>query len=267
MKNIPENNENNTINDSYNNKYEQVTDTLLKSKGGHKEFNNDLENSNELNETISMGHKSRCSHRNYLKKHVGQESRSQSLPNSLDVKKTNGYTSDSCDTQLKLLPENESPPESPTSDLWFKTWPERNKNIEPEEISSSKNVGSTKNCDNNRSDNCKQNTFTFNEALQSISLAYSPVTKQLHYVQKNDNEITTVEEDIKSKLGHRRNEAGSFSSTVSSLSDPSPSGSLLDADERIPSPESGAKYKKKGLSSFFNRLVYRCCFLIKYKMK
>lgn len=247
MKNIPENNENNAS-DSFN-KYDQVTDSLLKSKGGHSLLEC-REDGYDVIESESMGHKSRGNNRAFIKNHVTHESRSQSLPNSLDVKnKVNGYASDSCDTHLKLLPESESPPDSPTSDLWFKTWPERNKNIDSEESASEP----TKDCDSVRSEqSSKPNTFTFNEALQSISLAYSPVTKQLHYVQKTYNELT-VEDDSRPKLGHRRNEAGSFSSTVSSLSDPSPSGSLLDADERIPSPDCSTKSKRKGLSSFFNR--------------
>lgn len=256
MKNIPADNENNL---SYTNNYDQVTDNLLKSKGGHSllECNKVLVKSYDVIDSEPMGHKSRCSHRTLLKNNVSHESRSQSLPNSLESKnKTNGYTSDSCDTQLKLLPESETPPESPTQEFWFKTWPERNKNIENDNDTSVTSSSSSKVCDNTvRSEqNGKQNTFTLNEALQSISLAYSPVTKQLHYVEKNESE--PVVEDVvesKVKLGHRRTEAGSFSSTVSSLSDPSPSGSLLDADERTSSPDSTTKPKKKGLSSFFNR--------------
>lgn len=245
MKNIPELNENNTRNSKVTN-YEQVTDSLLNSKGGHSLECNKLIDSNDVINGDSMGHKSRCSHRGLLK---NQESRSQSLPNSLDVKnKSNGYVSDS-ETRLKLLPENDSPPDSPTTDLWFKTWPECNKNVDADD-----NICSNSSkCDSRSEQRSKQNTFTLNEALQSISLAYSPVTKQLHYVEKNE-EIKTPEE-TKPKLGHRRTEAGSFSSTVSSLSDPSSSGSLLDADERTPSPDGDMKYKRKGLSSFFNRYV------------
>lgn len=265
MKDISEVNENITTNDKFIDK-NRVTDHLLNSKGGHSLENKNnklIDQSNELiNGIDSMGHKSRCSQRNLLKT---QESRSQSLPNSLDIKnQTNGYISDS-ETRLKLLPETdsslESPVESPTTDLWFKTWPERNKNIDSEDTVSN----NTSKCDLHSEQKCTnnkvQNTFTFNEALQSISLAYSPVTKQLHYLDKK-NDLDNVEsqslppEDVsatKPKLGHRRTEAGSFSSTVSSLSDPSPSGSLLDADERTSSPESDLKSKRKGFSSFFNR--------------
>lgn len=254
MKDISEVNENNKINEKFEEK-NQVTDTLLKSKGGHSLDNkNNIIESNDLINGDSMGHKSRCSQRNLLKT---QESRSQSLPNSLDIKnQTNGYISDS-ETTLKLLPENETtPPESPTSDLWFKTWPERNKNIETEETLSN---NTSKINDNRSEQKCKQNTFTLNEALQSISLAYSPVTKQLHYLENKNVEKNVelpTEESVKPKLGHRRTEAGSFSSTVSSLSDPSPSGSLLDADERTSSPDSDLKTKRKGFSSFFNRYVH-----------
>lgn len=268
MKNIPKDNETNTINNKSNN-YEQVTDTLLKSKGGHSllECNKELVKSYDLIKSESMGHKSRCSYRGLLNKsnnNVTHEPRSQSLPNSLDIKnQKNGYSPDSSDNQLKLLPENESPPESPSQVYWFKTWPECNKNTDNTTNDEPSTTGqnspsSSKTCDNIsrfEQTNCKQNTFTLNEALQSISLAYSPVTKQLHLVQKDEspNQEPVVEDEPKVKLGHRRTEAGSFSSTVSSLSDPSPSGSLLDADERAPSPDSSTKSKRKGLSSFFNR--------------
>lgn len=267
MKNIPETNENNTISNENNSyKYDQVTDTLLKSKGGHSllECNKELIKSYDLIKPDSMGHKSRFSYRGVLNKNnnVTHEPRSQSLPNSLDIKnQKNGITSNS-DNHLKLLPESETPPESPTNTTnvyWFKTWPECNKIIDnpTDEQISKISPSSSKTCDTvDRSEqsNCKQNTFTLNEALQSISLAYSPVTKQLHLVQRDDNSDLMIEEELtKPKLGHHRTEAGSFSSTVSSLSDPSPSGSLLDADERTPSPDSSTKSKRKSLSSLFNR--------------
>lgn len=245
MKDLSEANRNIAVNTKLNNN-DQVSDSLLNSKGGHRLDCNKVIDSNDLINGDSMGHKSRCNKRKLLK---NQEIRSHSLPNTLDIKnQTNGYVSDS-ETRLKLLPEGDSPPESPTSDLWFKTWPERNKNVD---IDDSVCSNSSK-CDSRSEQKSKQNTFTLNEALQSISLAYSPVTKQLHYVEKCKNDEIKTCDDSKPKLGHRRTEAGSFSSTVSSLSDPSPSGSLLDADERTYSPETDIKSKRKGFSSFFNR--------------
>lgn len=245
MKNISEINENGTAKGKFGN-YDQVTDSLLNSKGGQSLDCDKVIDSNDLINGDSMGHKSRCSHRNLLKI---QESRSQSLPNSLDIKnQINSYISDS-ETHLKLLPEGDSPPESPTSDLWFKTWPERNKNVETDDSLCS----NSSKCDNRSEQKNIQTTFTLNEALQCISLAYSPVTKQLHYLEKNEK--VKIPEENQIKIGHRRTDAGSFSSTVSSLSDPSPSGSLLDTDDRTSLPESEFKSKRKSLSSFFNRYV------------
>lgn len=207
-----------------------------------------------------------------------QESRSQSLPTSLAAKNKINNGNVSCDTKLKLLPpENESSLQLPLQEpqeLWFNTWPERasdrlQKSVDVVDCSNTQQQQRRINSCDIRSDNCENtsksvnNILTLNEALQSISLAYSPVTKQLHLIQNktpktceefvdSNNETGTKQQ----KLGHRRTEAGSFSSTVSSLSDPSPSGSLLDAEERTPSPsdaENATKSKRKGLTGFFSR--------------
>lgn len=292
MKNTGANNENNAnaIVETYH-----FNGTLTQPKGGqsllecsHNSPQSKCDILTKNAETVSsqMGHKGRFYYRVLSKANVTQESRSQSLPNSLDNKNklTNGNVSEnvSCDTtQIKLLPENESPPQSPIQELWFNTWPERNEKTKSIDIDVNVDVvddvgtherinppSPSKVCDNNEHFRSEQtnksvnNILTLNEALNSISLAYSPVTKQLHYIQKvhedsaPDN-LSIETETSKPKLGHRRTEAGSFSSTVSSLSDPSPSGSLLDAEDRTPSPcaENGAKSKKKGLTGFFSRFV------------
>lgn len=281
MKNTSADNENNAVVDSFN----DFGDTLIQSKRGQslsKCSNNLLDRCDSLKTLASnsslMGHKGRFYQRVLSKNNVSYESRSQSLPNSLDNKnKSNGNVSDTCDTQTKLLPENESPPQSPTQELWFNTWPERSektKCIDVEESNTHglicKSPSPSKVCDNLTINGSEQQTntsvnniLTLNEALQSISLAYSPLTKQLHYIQSikedvpSETRVCTESETKPTKLGHRRTEAGSFSSTVSSLSDPSPSGSLLDAEERTPSPnhENGAKPKRKGLASFFSRFI------------
>lgn len=234
---------------------------------------NQLDNS----DVQEMGHKSRFYCRVLSKKvNAKQESRSQSLPTSLAAKNkiNNANVSESCDTKLKLLPpENEAPPQSPQQEpqeLWFNTWPERASDKKSVDVVDCSNT--QQQCDT-RSDKCENtsksvnNILTLNEALQSISLAYSPVTKQLHLIQNKTSpkpceesaEPSNETEAKQQKLGHRRTEAGSFSSTVSSLSDPSPSGSLLDAEERTPSPsdaENGTKSKRKGLTGFFSRNVF-----------
>ena len=113
---------------------------------------------------------------------------------------------------------------------------------------------------------------TLTEALKNISLAYSPLTKQLHLMTK-DEELTNEDvkkgskydievncdsiKDVVKKIKHKRTDAGSFSSTVSTLSEPSSSGSLLEAEDRISlyNDTVGVKPKKNKLPSVFNRWV------------
>lgn len=258
MKTIDSDNDTNTSLNSCSNGVEEVTDLLIDSKRGHSliRCNPDLVQSYDVLKGTSMGLKDHYYQRVLLKNNVTQDSRSQSLPNSLDEnEKTSGNVDipDSCDT--KLLADHDSPPNSPNSDVWFKTWPEKRcdklKTDSTPESTSPKKCLKT-NISNGSSPNAK---LTLNDALQNISLAYSPVTKQLHLVEKQN--IHCLEENISElkKLGHRRNEPGSFSSTISSLSDPSPSGSLLDPEDRS-SPiceQFSIKSKRKGISNFFNR--------------
>lgn len=132
------------------------------------------------------------------------------------------------------------------------------------------------------------------EALDNIQLAYNPITKQLHFVSpKVEKPVEDISDDIdklskkssfsdegnysistceksdtsdspKSTLQwggsvsghHRGKDGGSFSSTVSSLSECS-LGSGASKDEEIPDAstcdQEQAKLKKKGLSGFFSR--------------
>ncbi|KAJ8911434.1 hypothetical protein NQ315_005967, partial [Exocentrus adspersus] len=218
-----------------------------------------------------------------------QDARSQSLPdcldengskvNFLDFREDTAY----CDT-------DNTPPNSPTNDVWFKTWPERCDKLKSSDSNANTCVKDVPNsCTNtpvkpNNSDlgaNKINNKVTLHEALQSISLAYSPVTKQLHLVEQSvdiiANDRPNFDTDRNSysgndldklssakKIGHRRNEAGSFSSTISTVStlsgitDSSPSGSLLDSDERssrsfdITDEKSG----KKSIANFFTKNVF-----------
>lgn len=122
-------------------------------------------------------------------------------------------------------------------------------------------------------------TMPLNRALDCISLAYNPITKQLHFVTpraqpqpaaapppppspENANKSSVSDEECGSPespespgLGHRRAPGGSsFSSTVSSLSEAS-SGreDHKDKDAAGPQGQRQPKSKKKGLSSFFAR--------------
>ncbi|KAJ8981383.1 hypothetical protein NQ317_002577 [Molorchus minor] len=178
--------------------------------------------------------------------------RSQSLPDCLDENTKANYT-EACDIHDKLIC-NTSPTHSPTNE-WFKTWPERCDKLKGDRDDSSDSVVEIKTQNTHtKSQTCdmknnSKNTISLNEALQNISLAYSPVTKQLHLVEKpvdksNENietpdnnktfnkdldcDILPVESDICLKRSkHKRTEAGSFSSTVSTLSglsNPSTSG-------------------------------------------
>lgn len=131
------------------------------------------------------------------------------------------------------------------------------------------------------------------EALDNMQLAYNPITKQLHFVSPKAEKTEETTDDIdklskkssfsdegnfsistcdksdtsdspKSTLqwggsvsGHQRGkDGGSFSSTVSSLSECSLGSSASrddDVGETTAADQEQAKLKKKGLSSFFSR--------------
>ncbi|CAG4950915.1 unnamed protein product [Colias eurytheme] len=139
---------------------------------------------------------------------------------------------------------------------------------------------------------CQKGGMRLSEALDNIQLAYNPITKQLHFVSpKVEKVVETDEVDKLSKKssfsdegnfsistceksdtsdspkstlqwggsvsGHQRGkDGGSFSSTISSLSECSlgSNGSKEDEFPEISTSEQ-AKLKKKGLSGFFSRLV------------
>jgi hypothetical protein len=141
-----------------------------------------------------------------------------------------------------------------------------------------------------------QKGIRLSEALDNMQLAYNPITKQLHFVSpkvektpedtsddidklskkssfsdEGNFSISTCEksdtsDSPKSTLqwggsvnGHQRGkDGGSFSSTVSSLSECSLGSSASRDDEIADSTvidQDQAKLKKKGLSSFFSRYV------------
>ena len=128
---------------------------------------------------------------------------------------------------------------------------------------------------------------SLNHALESISLAYNPTTKQLYslddvnvsndtqleckpqylnssceYKEESLNGISKVEEDKYTRLesgsassSPRNSLPRSCSSTVSSLSEVSPSGSFLGSDEQQVS-EKAEKSKRWGLNTLFSKNVF-----------
>ncbi|KAI5644145.1 hypothetical protein NE865_03798 [Phthorimaea operculella] len=138
---------------------------------------------------------------------------------------------------------------------------------------------------------CQKGGMRLSEALDNMQLAYNPITKQLHFVspkvEKPDDtsdevdklskkssfsdegnySISTCEKSDTSDspkstlqwggsvIGHQRGkDGGSFSSTVSSLSECSLGSSASKEDDFETTVEQEqAKLKKKGLSGFFSR--------------
>lgn len=141
---------------------------------------------------------------------------------------------------------------------------------------------------------CQKGGMRLSEALDNMQLAYNPITKQLHFVSpKVEKPVEEITDDIdklskkssfsdegnfsistceksdtsdspKSTLqwggsvsGHQRGkDGGSFSSTVSSLSECSLGSSASrdeDVADTISTDQEQAKLKKKGLSGFFSR--------------
>lgn len=175
-----------------------------------------------------------------------------------------------------------SPLGSPTTETWFNTWPERCDKVKGTE-SSPEHLEPN----NVNTQNAFSNKLTLSEALKNISLAYSPVTRKLHLVedlnstkhdiitesQHDNKEIDDCDNKLASgdiivkensspakKFGHRRIQEGSFSSTISTLSEPSTSGSLIGSEDRSLSnfggDETGCteeKTRRKSLTQFFTK--------------
>lgn len=140
---------------------------------------------------------------------------------------------------------------------------------------------------------CQKGGMRLSEALDNMQLAYNPITKQLHFVSpkvdKSREEIADEVDKLSKKSSfsdegnfsistceksdtsdspkstlqwgsvsghHRGKDGGSFSSTVSSLSECS-LGSAASKDDELPDVvafhQDEAKLKKKGLSGFFSR--------------
>lgn len=242
---------------------ESVKDHLIDSNKGHN--NNNLLKCNpylvlsyDVLKKTPDKLKDRFYQRVLAKNNVTQEHRCQSLPTGLDEENNTESnlddTSDNCDTN-RNLPINSQV--TTTSDLWFKTWPEK-RYEKPRNDNCGSNDSSPTRSKTFNNQLKSPNKLSFNEALQNISLAYSPITKQLHFVENN----TEIKEghcnsDKSQTKGHKRNDPGSFSSTISSLSDPSSSGSLLDSEDQQPlSLSDYDKSKMKAISSFFHKGVF-----------
>ncbi|CAG9818842.1 unnamed protein product [Phaedon cochleariae] len=169
----------------------------------------------------------------------------QSLPGSINnADKLIEESNSTSDNETSRKEKNSS-----SSQSWFKTWPDRYDKLRSTDTTPlhSPNEDKTQlesKCNSSETETPKT-TFTLQEALQNISLAYSPVTKQLHFIETTpdhpnekhipNEETIKIEEINAKKFGHRRIEAGSFSSTVSTLSgisDASTSGSLIGSEDR-----------------------------------
>lgn len=200
---------------------------------------------NNLKSLISLNEHQMGNPRKWLKAGDGisSDTRSQSLPDCHDIKLND------CDILNVTLKD--------VDESWFNTWPEKI-HKSSEQITESH---TTSGCDiNNKNTKCRH--LTLNEALDTFKLAYNPITRQLQLVETNQNEVNNAEVDSASDsisaekvqtTGHHRTiGASSFSSTVSTLSDPSSSGSLLDNDDQN-SNHLSTKPKKKGFSEFFSR--------------
>ncbi|XP_023021601.1 TBC1 domain family member 12 [Leptinotarsa decemlineata] len=251
------------------------TDVLIDKRGQNCSGNEEVLIRNNNGFKFSMGQKG-YGYENLPTYSNNHDSPSYSLPACVNTVNHENYYDNTIDNKSdKLIQDNT--PNSISSESWFRTWPERYDKLKSCNSSPVHNQANPYDGIGNKN---VKNKFTFNEALQNISLAYSPVTKQLHVVEKSEivdiglpvsekdecrNEECKNEDSentiVGKKLGHRRIEAGSFSSTVSTLSgisDPSTSGSLLGSDDQslssfdIPS----SKPRKKSITNFFSKHVF-----------
>ncbi|KAL1517333.1 hypothetical protein ABEB36_001108 [Hypothenemus hampei] len=179
-------------------------------------------------------------------------------------------------TEQEVENRKPSPSGSPTSENWFNTWPERCDKVKSLDSNSEQLKSSDLNTQN---ENLSNNKLTLNEALRNISLAYSPVTKKLHlledfkqieeqqpqYTNKDINEadnnfaVQLINSSPEKKFGHRRIQDGSFSSTVSTLSEQSTSGSLIGSDDRSLSnfeDDIEDNTRRKSITQFFSKNVF-----------
>nr|CAI5840704.1 unnamed protein product [Callosobruchus analis] len=243
-------------------KAEQITESPAQVKGL-------LVDKNQSEKLLLAKSNTIYSSENYTQgyQHVStNDVRSVSLPDCAD------QSNDICEILNEHTSEHSNT--SANTETWFKTWPERCDKIKTNDGSPTKTSPSksAKSCMQRQSanDSPARTKFTLNEALQNISLAYSPVTKQLHLIEKTDCVKQELESTLSSpdnsscsikKCGHKRTEAGSFSSTVSTLSaisEPSTSGSLLSSDDRSISSFdiSTTKTRKRSLTNFFSKHVF-----------
>jgi hypothetical protein len=244
-------------------------------------------------------------YRRLIDKHVTQDSRSQSLPNCIEKQEVGLVNNEKCD--LGPFPDppcgvNCDPTPfvcdkgtselkfdingSVSSDSWFKTWPETRNIINTQKLSTqneSNKQSRQQACDENR--NCEPSSpvtsnvrpstvIPLDQLLQSIPLAYSPITRQLHVLSppahsEPQQEISkgSRPEDGEDFLGCNPKSGSPFSS-LSSLSGAElcgPSTPSNDDDSSDTTSISfvndahlnknllGAKLKQGAFSNFFTR--------------
>ncbi|XP_014254002.1 TBC1 domain family member 14-like [Cimex lectularius] len=149
--------------------------------------------------------------------------------------------------------QDKEPSDSEETENWFRTWPDclEKKNDDKEKQSETKNP-----------------PVSLDSVLHDLPIAYSPVTKQIHLI---DDCVKKNERLPRTDTG-----ASSFSSTVSSLSDASPSTNgdqqqqadvAFDVSDNcslisigncsiVSEDSDGDKPKRRGLSGFFSRGVF-----------
>lgn len=148
----------------------------------------------------------------------------QSLPDcSKDVTKDNSVV-ESAENGLNDL-------------LWFNTWPER---CDKQKIET--NVDNVKQTNNTHKEIIQQQ-LTLNEALQNISLAYSPITKQLHLIENKPVNSTSGDENF-CKIDTLK--------TGSSIQHPHFNCSNVEPPE-IASEDNNSRSRKRSLAHFFTK--------------
>lgn len=223
--------------------------------------------------------KTRMKPGHYLQKVFLHKLKSQSVP-VLDNENDGNSDNNEESTSPSVEELNEGSKEG--NNNWFKTWPDctlRNGIVSPSEDKVQVDVDEKTNacvCDGHCCGKCNKNPNTpvpLDNALHSLPLAYSPVTKQIHLICHSDLKSEKSESKCNGVplLNRVGTEVSSFSSTVSSLSDTSPStngdstfGSLFDNGDNcslisigncssLSEDSDGSKPKRKGISAFFSR--------------
>jgi len=242
--------------------------------------------------------KARLNPGHYLQKVFLHKLRSRSVPSLEKQKKAEGGSPHDKDndetTPLEVCEcEDEVDEDLKESNNWYKTWPECGLEKCPRPPPSPKKLTPQGSLEEEKKDcdiqsNFKPNTpVPLGNVLRSLPLAYSPITKQIHLIKSgtdvpiNGNQAETPWESRRQGEGCEKVsnrvvlEASSYSSTVSSLSDHSPTstngdsavGSLLENGDNCSLISIGncsvlsedaypSRPRKKGISGLFSRGVF-----------